>query len=222
MKTSEPMVLKLALLGEESVGKTSILDQFINHKFSPSRKLTVCVAVSCYLTEVDSHRIEVKLWDTAGEARYRPLLPLYSVKALGAMAVYDLTRPETFTELTSFGIPSFLERAHEKAKVAIVGNKADLVEMDGEVEQKAREFARAKGHLHYTVSAKTGEGIGKVFEELVGQIVRSGLVDGIPASPGAAIERDTESSCFGGQRKRRRKHGPCQVDQPDTDYLEFM
>jgi putative ribosome biogenesis GTPase RsgA len=70
----------------------------------------------------------------------------------------------------------FVEATSPEAKVAIVGNKADLVKEGGEVEERARMFAKENGYAHYTVSAKTGEGIDTLFKEFTASIVRSGLV----------------------------------------------
>jgi tRNA U34 5-carboxymethylaminomethyl modifying GTPase MnmE/TrmE len=71
----------------------------------------------------------------------------------------------------------FVKAADPKAKIAIVGNRADLVKEGEEVEQKAREFAKEKGYAHYRVSAKTGEGIDTLFQEFTASIFRSGLVE---------------------------------------------
>jgi 50S ribosomal subunit-associated GTPase HflX len=84
------------------------------------------------------------------------------------------------------------------AKVMIVGNKTDLVDPGGEVELMARAFARERGYSHHTVSAKTGEGIDAVFEDLLGSIIRE------PHTPTAPpiIEVGRDSSCSGGARCR--------------------
>jgi 50S ribosomal subunit-associated GTPase HflX len=128
-------------------------------------------------------------------------------QAVGAVTIYDLTRRDMLADLTCDWIPSFCDLIWRKAKIVMVGNKADLVEAGGEVELRAQEYARNEGYSHYIVSAKTGEGIKAAFEEFLALIVRSGLVPHVsaetPPESAPAIEPEADNGHL--SRRSRRK-----------------
>jgi small GTP-binding protein len=198
---------KVIVIGGSCAGKTCILDRLIDHKFSDCTFATLGCDLRKYSTVVDSRNVRAHFWSTASPERFRSTRKFDYRGAVGAVAVYDLTRGETFTDLTDDWIPSFREVAGPKAKIVIVGNKSDLVEAGGEVELEAERFAAKNGYSHWVVSAKTGEGVDECFEEFVRLIVRSGVVPGVSAaavteSP-PAMEREADSGHL--SRRSRRK-----------------
>jgi small GTP-binding protein len=166
---------RVVLVGSASVGKTSILSQLVDHKFSADEKSTIGVNYQIYSTQVDSIDVELQVWDTAGQEKYRSLGPVYYRGALGAIAVYDITNRRTFLGLDAW-IQAFCEVVGAHAKVAVVGNKADLAESCEVNESEGREFAERNGYLFFTTSARTGHGIEQIFDELARAVLMSGTL----------------------------------------------
>jgi small GTP-binding protein len=198
----DPLQCKIVLIGSTYVGRTETLNWLTYGSLPETSDPVIGQTWISHSIEVDSRRVEALLWDISGNERFRSLMPLYLRGAGGAVMIYDLTDCTTFEDIKSYFLPKFLEYADKRAKIVIVGNKADLVESGGDVERDAVEFAKENGYPHYRVSAKTGEGIETVFEELIGQIVRNGLTTAPKASPKAVAAREIES---GSSARRRRK-----------------
>jgi small GTP-binding protein len=190
--------VKVVIFGDSGVGAGSIYYRLCDHTFPPDGVVHTGAMFESYSTEVESCLVVAQIWLLAGQRRYQNLAKMYMRHAVGAVAVYDLAEVETFTQLTSSWIPLFLEAADPPAKVVILGNKADLVDPGGEVELMAREFARGRGYSHFTVSAKTGEGIEACFEDLLGSIVRWRSAP----LPGPVVEVAEDTGCTGGHHRR--------------------
>jgi small GTP-binding protein len=190
MTQKGPLSFRILLLGENCVGKTCIFHQLIHHEFCDQVPTVLCTS-ALYSCEVDSRPVNVTVFDTPGNERFLALVHIYAKGAIGAILVYDLSDGPTCDSLYRGWIDWFLYAVGPEAKVAIVGNKADLVKEGGEVEGRARMFAKENGYAHYTVSGKTGEGIDTLFKEFTESIVRSGLL-GEPTEgkkPQSVIER---------------------------------
>merc|ERR1719373_1405030 len=87
---------KLVLLGDASVGKSSILMRFIQNKFSEGIETTVGACFSTKTIESRNRQVKFEIWDTVGQERFRSLAPMYYRGASGAVVVYDQTKPVTF------------------------------------------------------------------------------------------------------------------------------
>lgn len=160
--------LKLVLLGESSVGKSSIVMRYITGSFQKTNA-TIGAAFTTKTFEVPQDggvikRINLEIWDTAGQERYRSLAPMYFRNTDIALVVFDVTKPESLRKAQSWieELNSYLEKdSRDSACIKLVGNKIDLDH--GTLE--------TIGNLPlFTVSAKTGEGIDRLFESLVDDI----------------------------------------------------
>jgi small GTP-binding protein len=160
------------MIGDASVGKTSILAQLVDHKFDPDQPTTIGANYQIHVTDVDNVKVELQIWDTAGQEKFRSLGPIYYRCAAGALIVYDVTKRITFTNIEPW-VQEFQESAGCSPIVVIVGNKTDL---DGHREvstMEGKKFAEARRFLFAEISAKTGDGVRPVFDELTRAIVAS-------------------------------------------------
>jgi small GTP-binding protein len=144
MTQKDPLCFKIVLLGENYVGKTCIFHQMIHHEFC-NYGATIGAYLELYSSEVDSRPINVWVVDTPGNERFDDLSPFHSRGAAGAIVIYDLEHPPTFDRLEGGWIRVFVETAGPAAKVAIVGNKADLVQEGGGVEERAMRITQCQG-----------------------------------------------------------------------------
>ena len=167
------IVYKLLLLGESNVGKTSILLRYINNTFENSNIATCGVDVKCKFVSFDNKKIKLNIWDTAGQERFRGLAKNYFRGAHGFIFTYDITSKESFSKLKGW-IRDAKEKIQDENsfKMIIVGNKKDREEQR-EVDFKTLEnFAKEKNVNYYEVSAKTGEGIDKIFNDFILELLK--------------------------------------------------
>ncbi|GHP11045.1 hypothetical protein PPROV_000977500 [Pycnococcus provasolii] len=170
--------IKVLLVGDSSVGKSSLLLRFTSDTFED---LTPTVGVDFRLRFMNVHnkRIKLTVWDTAGQERFRTLTSSYYRGAQGVVLVYDVSQRSTFENLRDVWLREVeMYVTVPDAVRMIVGNKVDLDAEHGGKEtarQVSREegaaFARANGCLFVETSAKTREGVMQCFDELVQKIM---------------------------------------------------
>jgi small GTP-binding protein len=155
---------RVVIIGEANVGKTSLLNQFIEHRFNDREMSTVGANFQVYSEEIDGVEIGLQIWDTAGQEKFRSLSPIYFRKSRGALVVFDVTNEKSFAALEGW-ISMFTDVAGPDTKLVIVGNKCDLPHQSISMTH-AREWAQKKGLPFFETSAKTGKGLGDPFRFL--------------------------------------------------------
>ncbi|RXM30132.1 Ras-related protein Rab-18 [Acipenser ruthenus] len=138
--------LKLLIIGESSVGKSSLLLRFTDDKFDPELGSTIGVDFKVKSITSDGNNVKLAIWDTAGQERFRTLTPSYYRGAQGVILVYDVTRRETFKRLENW--LNELETYCTKNNIVkmLVGNKID--KSDRELDRnEGLQFARKHAML---------------------------------------------------------------------------
>ena len=158
---------KVVLIGESGVGKTSILNQFIEHYFVEDPQSTTCGTFGTKSIICDeSKEIKFEIWDTAGQEKYRSLTRMYYKDANAAILIYDITRKNSYDELKNYWYEQIKENSSENIILVIAGNKADLIENEEVDEEESREFAKSIGAIFINCSAKNTYGIEDIFIEI--------------------------------------------------------
>ncbi|XP_014740877.1 PREDICTED: ras-related protein Rab-18-B-like [Sturnus vulgaris] len=170
------LTLKLLLVGDSAVGKSSLLRRVTDGAFEPRLKPTVGIDFKVKKMVVEGRAVQLAIWDTAGQERFRALTPSYYRAAQGVVLVYDVTRKETFTGLGGWLKELEMYTSSNTVKM-LVGNKID--KPDREVERnEGLQLARKHSLLFIETSAKTQDGVQCAFEELVIKILQTpGLGD---------------------------------------------
>jgi Ras-related protein Rab-5C len=157
------MAMKLVLLGEGQVGKTSIVTQLVSRTFRPAMSATIGIAFQPYTLATPQGSVTIHIWDTAGQEQYRALTPMYYRSADVALLVYDVTTVESFDAMEKW-LEDLKEKAPTLVNIIIVGNKIDLIDQRTISEELGKGFAQKHSvKLHMEVSAKTGQGIVELF-----------------------------------------------------------
>ena len=158
---------KLIFVGDSGVGKTCIIARFTRGSFdanSPSGS----AGFSNKTIEIPelNQSLNLDIWDTVGQERFRALTKYFYQGAKMAILVYDITMKESFESLKKFWIKDIKEYTDEDIILAIVGNKADLYDNEDVSEEEVREFAESIGALFRLTSAQNNTGIDELFKDL--------------------------------------------------------
>ena len=162
-----PVSVKIALLGNSGVGKTSIIQRYTSNIFAPGLMSTTGASYSNKIVHLNDTILQLDLWDTAGQEKYRSLGRNFYRDAYIIILVYDITRKESLEGLKEIWYPD-LQKFGEKYNIlAVVGNKSDLYEKEEVNEDEARAFANEIKADFDTVSAKNGNNIDNLFGRLI-------------------------------------------------------
>uniref|UniRef100_A0A4W6C2Y7 Calcium release activated channel regulator 2A n=1 Tax=Lates calcarifer TaxID=8187 RepID=A0A4W6C2Y7_LATCA len=151
-------LFKVVLVGNSSVGKTSLLRSFCEGRFHPSTTATVGIDYSVKTLTLDNMQVAMQLWDTAGQERYRSITKQFFRKADGVVVMYDVTVEESFKAVQPW-LTNVQDAAGEGIPVLLLGNKMD---MDGGREvsfKEAEQLAYENKVMFFEVSAYTGKNV---------------------------------------------------------------
>jgi len=164
--------IKLLLIGNSSVGKSSLMLRFSDEQWLPEDEANATIGVDfrVHKMEAKGKKVKLSIWDTAGQERFRTITSSYYRGAQGIILVYDVANRETFDALPKWY--SELETYVSDSVVKIVvGNKLDK-EFSRQVSTtEGQEFANRMGSLFVEASAKTAIGVKEVFREVVERII---------------------------------------------------
>ncbi|OBZ89397.1 Vacuolar protein sorting-associated protein 21 [Choanephora cucurbitarum] len=163
--------VKLVLLGESSVGKSSIVTRYATDTFIEGREATIGAAFLARICSTEQRKLKFEIWDTAGQERFHSLAPMYYRNALAAMVVFDITKSSSF-ERAKLWVTELKRQGSPHLVIALVGNKLDLDQESREVpQQEAEEYATEMQLFYVETSARLGTHIEHVF---------TGIADRIP------------------------------------------
>lgn len=158
-------LFNVILLGDVSVGKTSIFKRFITGDFTGNNECTLSVEYkSKYLKLDENLYAEVIIWDTLGAEKYKSITKQYFKAAQGILLIFDLTVISSFNNLNKW-LDNISDEVKGNAEIILVGNKSDLPNRVVSREE-AEKFAHEYGYEYYETSAKEGSNILLVFEVL--------------------------------------------------------
>ncbi len=169
-------VFKITILGDAAVGKTSLINQFVEGAFQEDYKPTLganIVRKDVNLEEVNA-QVRLIMWDLAGQEKYNVIRSMYFQGCVGALVVYDVTRFQTFENVESKWLKDFKKYVKREGAYILIGNKIDLSDQRTVPEEKGKELAeKIQASDFIETSAKFGDNVEKAFKNLVFQILRN-------------------------------------------------
>ena len=172
--TIPKILLKIVLIGDGAVGKTSIRRRYMGEGFRTDFLATMGADFAFLETTLDDSVLQWQIWDLAGQPAFRKVMKAYYKGSFGALAIYDVTQPKTLDSIDGW-VAEARERAmtFSELPVVIIGNKIDLREEVPNSLKTIQGFAKARALNSGFVetSAKTGEAIGEAFDELARKII---------------------------------------------------
>jgi Ras-related protein Rab-6A len=161
---------KLIFLGDQGTGKSSILNRFVEDKFDSNYQATIGLDFQSKNIQIDNQDIHLLLYDTAGQEKFRSLIPMYTREANIIILVYDITRKDSFLHIPSW-INELTNVKIEDIIFVLVGNKIDLNNERNVSFEEGKKYAEDNNFIFEEVSAKTGENFpelfyNKIFEQI--------------------------------------------------------
>lgn len=164
-------VIKICLLGEANVGKTSLVYRFVENKFREDYKSTLGVNLLKKDIVLEEYgKVSAQIWDLGGQESFKSLRKLYLEGANGALLVYDTTKRKTYEKLSEW-MNAFKEARGIDKPLVLIGNKVDLKDKIAVSEKEGADFAKANNTSFLLTSAKTGEGVEESFKNLIKNIL---------------------------------------------------
>jgi len=196
--------LKLLIIGESGVGKSSLLLRFTDDAFDAEQAATIGVDFKVKTITINGDKVKLAIWDTAGQERFRTLTPSYYRGGQGAILVYDVTNRESFQKIDNWlNELETYSTNHDMIKM-LVGNKCDMLDERVVTKEEGMKCARKHHMMFIEASAKTREGVACAYEELVEKIIQTpALWEKSDAKKGATHQLRTNddqgqgSSCQG-------------------------
>lgn len=173
--SSSPEQVKLVLLGDSGVGKSSLLRRFVHDTFNEETDSTMGASYLSKVVTVPDHCVKFNIWDTAGQERYRSLAKMYYRDAMVVLLVFALSEETSFDSLRHW-YKEVQENAPKnvgktQAVIAVAGNKEDLAKVGGGLEEsRIKAWTDSINAIYKRTSAKTNYGVDQLFQAVAGRL----------------------------------------------------
>ena len=167
MEGKDNITCKVVLVGESGVGKTCIIQRYVNNDYNENTEST---STSTYTYKSIDYKnlnksISFDIWDTAGQELYRALAKNFYLNASIGILVYDIRRKKSFEAIKDYWYEQLKEFGEENMVFGVAGNKCDLFQEEEVSEEKKKKFAKSIGAIFHLTSCKESIGIDDLFEE---------------------------------------------------------
>eukprot|EP00753_Platysulcus_tardus_P006842 PLAT14626.1.p1 GENE.PLAT14626.1~~PLAT14626.1.p1 ORF type:complete len:228 (-),score=100.43 PLAT14626.1:110-793(-) len=163
------MLLKVVMVGDSGVGKSSLLSRFSDGRFCESHLTTIGVDFGVRTVDIDGKRIKVQVWDTAGQDRFKAIARSYYHGADGVLLCYDVSEKETLDSALNMWRTEVDTYAKRDVRMMLVGNKTDLAATaaDPVTDEDVRDALMGEDMPLMKTSAKDDAGVGDAFVSIV-------------------------------------------------------
>ena len=211
--TDDIQKYKIIFLGDQGVGKSSILNRFSQDKFEQEYQATIGLDFHSKNATINGANIRLLLYDTAGQEKFKSLIPMYIRDANIIIVVYDITIKDSFTH-TSHWVNETKDLKREDAIFVLVGNKIDLNDKRQVSTQEGQNYANEKEFIFFEVSARTGQGIQELFNNnIFPEMVKKFKIVGDDDDLYKTNEQKTDNDEMNGVKldstEKKKKKGCC-------------
>ena len=185
---------KLVVMGDVSVGKSSVLTKYIKGTFDSFSESTIGAAFfSKHVKGPNDEDITLEIWDTAGQERYDSLLPMYYRGAQIILFVFDLNNPNTFSNLKKRWFP-IIDTCNDNSLFFLVGNKTDL--QHNIEESDIADLLNLYGDIdYYAVSAKNNIGLEDLFDGIIKKAIEREAFKQNPPISNLILDKPGRKKC---------------------------
>ncbi|MBN1802768.1 MAG: GTP-binding protein [Candidatus Lokiarchaeota archaeon] len=169
-------ILKLVVLGDAAVGKTSLINQYMLHSFKEDYKPTLGVNILTKVVKIEDYNVRLILWDLAAQSKYELSRKLFFQGCSGALLVYDVTRYTSFSNVKEKWYEDFIRYALPETggNYLLIGNKVDLADERTVTTEEGEKMANKLNVADFIeTSAKNGKNVDSTFKTLVLCVLRN-------------------------------------------------
>jgi Ras-related protein Rab-6A len=159
---NESLKFKLIVVGDQNTGKSCILNRFANEIFEENYQATIGLDFLNKTVNINGQEIHLVLYDTAGQEKFRSLIPMYIREAQIILLIYDITSKDSFESIPKW-FSDILNVKNDEAIFALVGNKIDLNDKRVVSFEEGKKLANEKNIIFEEVSAKDGQNFNELF-----------------------------------------------------------
>ena len=222
--------IKMILLGESGVGKTSIIKRYLNDQFDAGEVSTLSMSYVSKTLSINNKKITLNIWDTIGQEKYRSISKLFLNETKIVILVYSIISQQSFSDL-NYWYNLYKEILGEETILGVAGNKVDLF-LDQEVsEDNGRDFAEKRGAIFAQLSAKENKNsIDSFLDKLVKAYLEKNDVKFGNSNNNEEkntikldennVRNDNEGCCKGGKKKNKKKKN--ENDIKDDKYVNSI
>jgi small GTP-binding protein len=169
------IAVNLIIIGDASVGKSSLINQYINESFDEEVKPTIGVDFYVKQVKFNDKIVSVKIWDTAGQEKYRAVGTKIFKTANGILLTYDVTNPDSYENLNKWlaEIKENCSTNFENLVLMLIGNKADLINQKQVSSVNGKRFAEIYKAFFFETSAKSSENVKEAFDILIEETAKN-------------------------------------------------
>jgi small GTP-binding protein len=196
-------LIKVVLIGDAAVGKSSLLLKYIDDVFEDSYVCTIGVDFKIKSLVVDRKRVKLQVWDTAGQERFKPITKCYFRGSHGCVVLFDITNKASFQNVRSWIIDYRDNNTVDSAEnIVLIGNKADREDERAVTLEEAQLLAETLGVSYTETSAKSGEGVAEAFEAISKVVIKNLKHDFLVVKP---KEYNLDSKPLNSEQKLHKK-----------------
>ena len=159
---NESLKFKLIVVGDQNTGKSCILNRFANEIFEENYQATIGLDFLNKIVNINGQKVHLVLYDTAGQEKFRSLIPMYIREAQIILLIYDITSKDSFESIPKW-FSDILNVKNDEAIFALVGNKIDLNDKRVVSFEEGKKLANEKNIIFEEVSAKDGQNFNELF-----------------------------------------------------------
>ena len=201
---SDALKVKVVILGDTCVGKSCFLMRFVNNAVTQNHISTIGVDVRNKTLTTKKGKVNLQIWDTAGQEKFRSLSPSYLRNTDSVILLYDITNQDTFDHVTNW-MATINQYATKNSSTILVGNKIDM-ESERKIDREDGEaMAKQYNIMFGESSAKEGKGVDEIFEQLANDIMEKNGGGNENKEGGLTLDntkKKNQRGCCGGRDKK--------------------
>ena len=212
MSNNQPLEIKIILLGETAVGKTSIINRYIKNEFDPNVESNISMCFISKIIEKFNKKIKLNIWDTVGQERFRSMSKLFLNNTKIVILVYSITSKQSFDNL-DYWLSLYKNQLEEGTILGVAGNKADLILEQKVPDETGREYALKNGAIFGLLSAKENKrGIDLFLDKLIEAYLNgqnfgnNDEIKSVKLSKKIENNQKNTSCCGGGNNVKTRRY----------------
>ena len=207
MSIQDSLTFKFLMLGDTGVGKTSLVQRLCRNEFNEGIEPTIGIGYEVYKLTISDTKIQMQIWDTAGQEQYRSIVNSYYRDAVGVMVVFAFNNHKSLEGLEEW-IADARNYCHPKVRILLVGNKIDLENERKVSKAEIEQFAKYHKLEYIETSAKTNSNVKEAFHKAARNVFQSVVTNEIHLGPQPDIG-NKDFKMREKQRQQEEKSGCC-------------